>query len=88
MSRFEYTLTPAYTNEYKSKKEVIAGLEAGHDFQLAGYGADAGRYAQAQELRTAGITEVTVRYKRLTQVTIVDLRKLDFSRKVKGPVNV
>ena len=73
------TLLPSYGKDYRSIAEVKAGLEAGHDFEIASVDSpDCGRYAQAQELRTAGVTQVTVRYKAKRSVTIVDLRKLSF----------
>lgn len=69
------TLVPAYGRDYKTKAAVEADLRAGKDFlvQDISAGRDDGRYANLEDLKTGGYGEVRIRYKRLTQVTIIKL---------------
>lgn len=63
-----FPLMPAYGRDYKSKAEVIAALKSGDDFKTAN-----GSYCS---LRDFPNQEITVRYKKLTQVCIVKSKEL------------
>ena len=66
------SLVPAYGHDYKSVKEVYAGLAAGHDFQLSGV-LDGGAYVTQAELLEAGETKVLVRYGKLRKQGVFGL---------------
>ena len=62
------TLTPAYSRDYKSKKELLAALNgpSPHDFVIADImHPDSGRYVSGPELPDN--SRVGIRYKKLTQ---------------------
>ena len=63
------TLTPAYGRDYKSKKAVTEAFDAGQDFIHAA----SGRYANKQDMVSAGVAEVNLRYKNLRAVCVVKL---------------
>lgn len=67
------TLVPAYGRDYKSKKEVLEGRDAGKDFEAVGI--DAGGYINKPQAVQAGVGEVNIRYKKLTQVAVVRVGK-------------
>jgi hypothetical protein len=67
------TLVPAYGRDYKSKAAVIADWEADKDFEAVGI-TGSGYINRAQAIGDK-ITEVTIRYKRLTQLVIVKVSK-------------
>ena len=70
----EVTLTPAYGRDYKSKAAIMADLDADKDFIFNRFGDRYdGAYVNKSQLMQEGITEVRVRYKRLTQLTILKL---------------
>lgn len=56
-------LTPAYGRDYKSKDAVIKDWKSGKDFQTSG-----GRYCSIRDFPNQ---EVTIRYKKLTQVIVI-----------------
>lgn len=66
------TLVPAYGRDYKSKKEVLAAWEAGKDFTVAGIGGSGA--INLEDARTAGLGQVTIRYKRLTMACIIRVK--------------
>jgi len=68
------TLVPAYGRDYKSKKEVVASWEAGQDFLVAGLDPESGRPFNIQSARDAKIPQVTIRYKKLTQVCMLQVK--------------
>lgn len=71
------TLVPAYGRDYTSKAKLEADLLAGKDFRICDIShPDNGRYVNLPQLVEAGIKSVTVRYKRLASVTVIDVRKL------------
>jgi hypothetical protein len=63
------TLTPAYGRDYKSKAEVLADFDGDKDFVVADI-MSGGGYTNKADLIKQGITEVNIRYKRLTQVLV------------------
>ncbi len=63
------TLVPAYGVDYKSKKEVLAALDAGKDFQCEPHGS----YINLKGCEEAKFKNISVRYKRLTQQMIVNV---------------
>lgn len=71
-------LTPSYGRDYKSKAAIETDLLAGKDFTIADIsaGADNGRYVNFEQLQQVGISSVTVRYKQLRSVTVIDLKAL------------
>lgn len=66
---FQPTLVPAYGADYKSKKEVLAALNNGHDFRCEPHGS----YITLKECVDAGFTNINVRFKKLTQVLIFNI---------------
>jgi len=66
---FQPTLVPAYGADYKSKKEVIAALDAGKDFLCEPHGS----YINLAGIVEAKLCNVTVRYKRLSQCMVFNI---------------
>ena len=61
-------LIPAYGRDYKSKKAVQADLDANKDFQIADISSRwNGSYVNKEQLVSQGITQVFVRYQKLTK---------------------
>jgi hypothetical protein len=72
--RIALTLTPAF-RDYRSAKEVKAAFEADKDFVIADIvHPDCGRYVNRPQLVEAGVKEVMIRYKRLTQVCAIKVK--------------
>ena len=69
------TIVPVeYGPDYKSKAAVEAAVRAGKDFRVCDMSSpDDGRACNLEDLKAAGVSEVRVRYSRLTKVTIVRL---------------
>ena len=68
------TLTPAYGRDYKSKKALQVDWDANKDFTICDISCpDDGRYANKSDLIQAGYNEVNIRYKRLTNVAVIEL---------------
>lgn len=70
MSRANFVLTPAYGRDYKSKAEVLADFNADKDFQVHGP-TPSGAYTNRADLNRLGLTEVNVRWKRMTMVGVL-----------------
>lgn len=71
------SIIPAYGRDYKSKKEVEGSLIGNLDFQIADIGSpDNGRYINLPQIVEAGITQLAVRYAKLTKVHVVEVKKL------------
>jgi hypothetical protein len=71
------TLVPAYGRDYKKKSDIIADWIVGKDFQIRGLHWD-GSYTDISaipNLLAEGVTSITFRYKKMTQLIIVDLSK-------------
>lgn len=67
-------LVPAYSRDYKSKKELLADWEANKDFQIVSVNhPDYGRYVNKQSELPSG-TVLNVRYKRLTQIAVIKVK--------------
>lgn len=70
------TLQPAYGRDYKSKKEVQADWDAGQDFQINCFmHPDDGRYINKADAEKTG-GAFNVRYKKLTQVHVIIVKKV------------
>jgi len=71
------TLTPAYGRDYKSKKALLADFNANKDFIVNDMFGPLkqwdGKPVNKPQLKEHGITKVMIRYKRLTQVTPVNI---------------
>jgi hypothetical protein len=67
------TLVPAYGRDYKSKKEIQADFDADKDFEAVSVDCSGG-YVNKSNLKTMGIKEVVIRYKRNTQVTVIKVK--------------
>lgn len=66
------TLTPAYGRDYKNKKEVQEAWDGNKDFIITDMSSkDNGRYINKSDAIVGGIKSVTIRYKKLTMVTII-----------------
>lgn len=59
-------LTPAYGRDYKSKAAVKADFDANLDFLTAG-----GQYINKVQVVELGLKRVEIRYKKLTQLTVI-----------------
>lgn len=62
------TLTPAYGKDYKSKKKVEAAFREGKDFHMTDIVKGLSGYCSIRDFQPGD--EVTIRYKKLTQVHI------------------
>jgi hypothetical protein len=60
------TVTPAYGRDYRSETEAKADWEAGKDFSIPGQG-----YVNNEDAKTAGISEVRIRFRKRTLLAIV-----------------
>ena len=70
------TLTPC-GRDYRTKKSIIASLEANEDFRLHDMASQwDGSRINLPQLRTAGYHTVNVRYGQLRKVCVIDLRKV------------
>lgn len=65
------TLVPAYGRDYRSRAAAQADFDAGLDFESVGY--DGGGYVTKAELVAAGVSQVTIRYRRLRSAFTVTL---------------
>jgi len=69
------TLTPAYNRDYTSAKKVKEDFEADKDFIVADFFSKwDGKPCNKSDLKNAGVTSVQIRYKKLTQVTVVKVK--------------
>jgi hypothetical protein len=70
------TLVPSYGRDYKSGKEVQAAWDAGKDFTICSFGhPDDGRQINREDAERIGGT-FNIRYKRLTMIKVVKVKKL------------
>jgi hypothetical protein len=70
------TLTPAYGRDYKSLKAMKVDFLAGKDFIFQDISSPYdGKVCNLQDLQASGLTQVRLRYNRLTKVSIVDIPK-------------
>jgi hypothetical protein len=68
-------LVPAYGRDYASKKEVVLGFNKGEDFVIADVSSpDNGNYCNKEDLLQAGVKRVIIRYKRLKNVIVVEVK--------------
>ena len=65
------TLTPAYSRDYKSKKEVLEAFLGNRDFVLQ----PDERLINRPQVEKDGVTQVNVRYKSLTRVAVLEKEK-------------
>lgn len=71
------SLVPYLSRDYTSRKAIEADLLAGKDFVIADMSNPwDGKPGNLPQFREAGYTVLHVRYKRLTQVAVIDLAKL------------
>ena len=71
-------ITPVQWRDYKSAKEVLADFEADKDFRVC---APIGEYAKydgmacnKSDIAGLGIDKVKARYKKLTEITILEVK--------------
>ena len=70
------TLTPAYGRDYKSKKAVVQDWEDGKDFIIADmFNPYDGKAFNKQSALDSGERTVNIRYKKLTQIAVIKVRK-------------
>lgn len=74
-----WILTPAYGRDYKSRKEVVAALNQGKDFEIAAPMEHGGRYCGLQDIPEGSHN---VRYKRLANVAVVKVVAPEGGKKV------
>ena len=65
------TLLPAYGRDYKSKKAFIDDIKSNKDFIVA----ESRQYINKQQFKELNINEFNIRYKNLTQVQKVNVKK-------------
>ena len=65
------TLLPAYGRDYKSKKAFIDDIKSNKDFIVA----ENRQYINKQQFKELDINEFFIRYKNLTQVQKVNIKK-------------
>ncbi len=69
------TLTPAYGQDYKSKKEVQAAIDAGKDFIIADFNHPySGKPINKEQLIESGNTMVNVRYNGSRKITVIKVK--------------
>lgn len=70
-------VVPSYGRDYKSKKAIEADLIADKDFTIADMASSYdGKQVNLTQLLEAGVQEVNVRYKQLTQVAVFNVATL------------
>ena len=67
----QLTLLPAYGRDYKSKKAFIEDIKSNKDFIVA----ENRQYINKQQFKELDINEFFIRYKNLTQVQKVNVKK-------------
>ena len=74
MSYKSLTVSPAYGRDYKSKKAVLVDWDDNKDFIIQDM-VKSGMVNKQQinELKEYGYTHIHIRYKQLTQVTVLPL---------------
>lgn len=66
------TLTPAYGRDYKTKKDAETAFNEGADFVIADIMHPySGSYCNKEDLVGAGERTVKIRFKNLTEVTVI-----------------
>ena len=68
----QLTLLPAYGRDYKSKKAFIEDIKSNKDFIVA----ENRQYINKQQFKELDINEFFIRYKNLTQVQKVNVKKI------------
>lgn len=70
-------LTPAYGRDYKSKAAIEVDLKSNKDFIVSDVAhPSSGKLANLEDLRKSGVTDLTVRYGKLTKVAAFKVSKL------------
>ena len=67
----QLTLLPAYGRYYKSKKAFIDDIKSNKDFIVA----ENRQYINKQQFKELNINEFFIRYKNLTQVQKINVKK-------------
>ena len=70
----QFTLTPAYGRDYKSKKAVQAALDANVDFIDSSFGASGRQVINRGDLLKEGVSSVNVRYGKLRKVGVFSIK--------------
>lgn len=69
------TIVPSYGRDYTSGKAARADWEAGKDFTIMDMSSrDDGRQINLADAQRGGISTVTIRYKRHTQLVVVKIK--------------
>lgn len=72
------TVSGAYGRDYKSKKEILADWNEGKDFQMRDVFSGGGSYLNKQDAEAAGMTSVSVRYKKDIQIAVLNRKGDDW----------
>lgn len=68
------TLSPAYGRDYKSKKAIVADLQADRDFIIENFGHPySGKPINRSQLLESGEREVKVRYAQKRKLAVVEV---------------
>ena len=73
MYPFSINCVPAYSRDYKNKKEILADYLANKDFQVSDISSRG--YINRQDCLDDGISCLIVRYKNLKKVTSINVIK-------------
>ena len=63
-------VTPAYGRDYLNKEQTLAAWRDGKDFVCYGGG---GTYINNEDAKTAGLTRVTIKFRKKTLLLVVDV---------------
>lgn len=78
-------MSPAYGRDYKSKADVLQAVREGKDFSINDYGPDMGRAANMESFVEQAPVCLKIRYKKNTQVTVIELKRDGSADFQKGP---
>lgn len=67
------TLSPSYGRDYKSKKQLLEDFNNNKDF--VNNTPTGTNYINKEDIINSGVTTVTIRYGKLTKVTVVKYNK-------------
>lgn len=67
-------MSPAYGRDYKSKAEVLEAVKANKDFSINDFGPNMGQVANRESFKDETPVCLKIRYKKNTQVTVIELK--------------
>lgn len=67
-------MSPAYGRDYKNKNEVLEAVKANKDFVITDMGPNDGQVANRESFSDEVPVCLKIRYKKLTQIIVIDLK--------------